>query len=88
MSGLHPADWAMIVAYLIGITMLGVWTSRRVSSQGLEFAWQVLEMRGPAAALAATFTSRSAKSPTRASSAVAMISTAPSNCPLIIDDHE
>lgn len=34
MSGLHVVDWTMIVVYLIGITSLGLWTSRRVHSSG------------------------------------------------------
>jgi len=34
MYGLHVADWAMLVVYLVGITFLGVWTSRQVKSSG------------------------------------------------------
>ena len=30
MSGLHPLDGAVLVAYLLGITALGVWMARRV----------------------------------------------------------
>lgn len=34
MDGLQPIDWAVLPIYLIGITALGVWTSRRVKSSG------------------------------------------------------
>ncbi len=32
MVGLHPADIAVIIVYLIGITMIGVWTARRIKN--------------------------------------------------------
>ena len=31
-NGLHPADVAVLIGYLLGITALGVWMSRRVTS--------------------------------------------------------
>ncbi len=34
MYGLHPADLAVLVLYLVGITALGVWMARRVRSLG------------------------------------------------------
>jgi len=34
MAGLHPADIAVIVVYLVGITALGIWMARRVKTAG------------------------------------------------------
>lgn len=34
MEGLHPVDMGVVIAYLIGITLLGIWMARRVKSAG------------------------------------------------------
>lgn len=34
MSGMHAIDWAILPIYLIGVTVLGAWTARRVTSSG------------------------------------------------------
>ena len=34
MSGMHPADLAVLVVYLIGVTLLGIWAGRGSKSTG------------------------------------------------------